>query len=90
MALTVTLEFSEDELDYFRSLMHRVRDRNGQRPQHEVAAAAVAFERVVNPAHTGAEKRQRVGLVEPDVERRVGRLVQAALDRRVDRIFVGR
>ena len=42
MALTVTLEFSEDELDYFRSLMHRVRDRNGQRPQHEVAAAAVA------------------------------------------------
>jgi uncharacterized membrane protein YkvA (DUF1232 family) len=42
MALTVTLEFSEDDLDYFRSLMHRVRDRNRHRPPHEIAAAAIA------------------------------------------------
>ncbi len=42
MALTVTLEFAEEDLDYFRSLMHRVRDRNGHRPPHEVAAAAIA------------------------------------------------
>ena len=42
MALTVTLEFAEEDLDYFRSLMHRVRDRNGHRPPHEIAAAAIA------------------------------------------------
>jgi uncharacterized membrane protein YkvA (DUF1232 family) len=42
MTLSVTLEFAEEELDYFRSLMHRVRDRNGQRSPHEIAAAAVA------------------------------------------------
>ena len=59
MALTVTLEFSEDELDYFRSLMHRVRDRNGQRPQHEVAAAAVAeVERLRATAHSPFIRRR--------------------------------
>ena len=42
MALTVTLEFSEEELDFFRSRMHRVRSRNEQRPPPEVAAAALA------------------------------------------------
>ena len=42
MALTVTLEFAEEELDYFRSRMHRVRDRNEQRAPHEVATAALA------------------------------------------------
>jgi uncharacterized membrane protein YkvA (DUF1232 family) len=42
MALTVTLEFAEEELDYFRSRMHRVRDRNEQRAPHEVVAAALA------------------------------------------------
>jgi uncharacterized membrane protein YkvA (DUF1232 family) len=42
MTLTVTLEFSDEELDYFRSRMHRVRDRNGQRPPREIAAAALA------------------------------------------------
>ena len=42
MALTVTLEFSEQELDYFRSRMHHVRDRNEQRPSQVTAAAALA------------------------------------------------
>jgi len=42
MALTVTLEISEEELDYFRSLMHRARGRNEQRPSHGTAAAALA------------------------------------------------
>lgn len=42
MALTVTLEFSEDELGYFRSRLHRVRERNAQRPPYEIAAAATA------------------------------------------------
>jgi uncharacterized membrane protein YkvA (DUF1232 family) len=42
MTLSVTLEFAEEELDYFRSLMHRVRDRNGRRSPQEIAAAAVA------------------------------------------------
>jgi hypothetical protein len=40
MALTVTLEFAEQELDYFRSRMHHVRNRAGQLPPHAVAAAA--------------------------------------------------
>ena len=42
MALTVTLEFTEEELDYFRSRMHRVRNRAEQRPPHAIAAAALA------------------------------------------------
>jgi uncharacterized membrane protein YkvA (DUF1232 family) len=42
MALTVTLEFAEEDLDYFRSLMHRVQDRNGHRPPQEITAAALA------------------------------------------------
>ena len=42
MTLTMTLEFSEEDLDFFRSRMHRVQDRNGRRPPHEVAVAAIA------------------------------------------------
>ena len=42
MALTVTLEFAEEDLGYFRSLMHRVRNRSGSRPPDEIAAAAIA------------------------------------------------
>jgi uncharacterized membrane protein YkvA (DUF1232 family) len=40
MPLTVTLEFSDAELDYFRSVMHRVRARKGACPPAEIAAAA--------------------------------------------------
>jgi uncharacterized membrane protein YkvA (DUF1232 family) len=40
MTLSITLEFSEQELDYFRSLMHRIRERNGHRSPEQVAAAA--------------------------------------------------
>ena len=42
MPLTVTLEISDAELDYFRSVMSRVREHAGQRPPHEVAQAAAA------------------------------------------------
>ncbi len=59
MALTVTLEFSEDELDYFRSRMHRVRNRNELRPPHEVAAAALAeVERLRSTAHSPFIRRR--------------------------------
>ena len=37
MPLTVTLEISDAELDYFRSVMSRVRAHAGQRPPQEVA-----------------------------------------------------
>jgi len=40
MPLTVTLEISDAELDYFRSVMSRVREHAGTRPPHEVALAA--------------------------------------------------
>jgi len=40
MTLSVTLEFSERELDYFRSLMRRIRERTGHRTPEQVAAAA--------------------------------------------------
>jgi len=40
MPLTVTLEFSDAELDYFRSVMHRARATLGARPPQDVAAAA--------------------------------------------------
>lgn len=42
MTLSVTLEFSEPELDYFRSLMHRVRERHDRRTPEQVAATAAA------------------------------------------------
>lgn len=40
MPLTVTLEFSDAELDYFRSVMHRIRSQQGARPPQDIAAAA--------------------------------------------------
>jgi uncharacterized membrane protein YkvA (DUF1232 family) len=65
MALTVTLEFSEEELDYFRSVMHRVRNRNEQRPPHEVAAAALA-----------AVERLRSTARSPFIQRRIDRVAR--------------
>jgi uncharacterized membrane protein YkvA (DUF1232 family) len=40
MTLSVTLEFSDQDLDYFRSLMHRIRERGGRRSPEQIAAAA--------------------------------------------------
>ncbi|MBP6105979.1 MAG: hypothetical protein V9E93_06300 [Steroidobacteraceae bacterium] len=63
MALTVTLEFSEQELDYFRSRMHQVRGRNEQRPPQGIAAAALAeVERLRSTARS------------PFVQRRIDRV----------------
>jgi uncharacterized membrane protein YkvA (DUF1232 family) len=42
MTLTVTLEFSDAELEHFRSLMLRTRQRNERRTPDEIAAAARA------------------------------------------------
>jgi len=42
MTLTVTLEFSDAELDYFRSLMLRVHQHNERRAPEEIAVAARA------------------------------------------------
>ena len=63
MTLSVTLEFSDQELDYFRSLMHRIRERNGDRSPEQVAAAA-------------NEEVRRLQTVarSPFVARRIGRL----------------
>lgn len=40
MPLTVTLEFSDAELDYFRSVMHRVRSKQTARSPQAIATAA--------------------------------------------------
>lgn len=40
MPLTVTLEFSDAELDYFRSVMHRVRSKQAARSPQAIATAA--------------------------------------------------
>jgi uncharacterized membrane protein YkvA (DUF1232 family) len=40
MPLTVTLEFTDAELDYFRSVMHRARAAQAAREPQEIAAAA--------------------------------------------------
>lgn len=42
MALSVTLEFSDAELEYFRTVMRRVRERVGRREPGEITAAAAA------------------------------------------------
>jgi uncharacterized membrane protein YkvA (DUF1232 family) len=40
MPLTITLEISEAEIDYFRALMRRARERASGRLPHEIATAA--------------------------------------------------
>ena len=67
MALTVTLEFTEEELDYFRSRMHHVRNRAEQRPPHAVAAAALA-----------AVARLRSTARSPFIRRRIDRVARLA------------
>jgi uncharacterized membrane protein YkvA (DUF1232 family) len=42
MPLTVTLEFSDQELEYFQSLVDAIRDRNRERSPHEITASAAA------------------------------------------------
>jgi uncharacterized membrane protein YkvA (DUF1232 family) len=67
MTLAVTLEFSDEELDYFRSRMHRVRDRSGHRQSHEITAAAVAeVERLRSTARS------------PFIRRRIARVASLA------------
>lgn len=64
MTLSVTLEFSEQELDYFRSLMRRVRERNGGRTPEQVAATAAAeVQRLQAVQHSPfvARRMERVG-----------------------------
>jgi uncharacterized membrane protein YkvA (DUF1232 family) len=63
MALTVTLEFSDDELDYFRSQLRQIRDRNGHRTPAEITAAASA-----------AVARLRASTSSPFVLRRIDRV----------------
>jgi uncharacterized membrane protein YkvA (DUF1232 family) len=67
MALTMTLEFSEEDLDYFRSRMHRVRNRTGQHPAHEIAAAALA-----------EVERLRSTVRSPFIRRRIDRVASLA------------
>ncbi len=65
MTLTVTLEFTEAELDYFRSRMHDARGRNEQRPPQEIAAAALAeVERLRSTVHS------------PFIQRRIDRVAR--------------
>jgi uncharacterized membrane protein YkvA (DUF1232 family) len=67
MPLTVTLEISDLELEYFRSLMLRVRDRAIRRTPDEIAAAATAEVARLESAARSPFVRQRI--------RRVGRLI---------------
>ncbi len=67
MALTVTLEFAEEDLGYFRALMHRVRDRSGFRPPEEIAAAAIA-----------EVQRLRSTARSPFIQRRIDRVARLA------------
>lgn len=63
MTLSVTVEFSDEELEYFHSLMQRVRDRNGHRTAQEICAAAAA-----------AVNRLRSSTKSPFVTRRIDRV----------------
>lgn len=72
MPLSVTLEFSEQELDYFRSLMRRVRERNGQRAPQQVAAAAAETVRRLQSAPRSPFVARRID--------QVGRLIAMLQD----------
>jgi len=67
MTLTITLEFSEEELGHFRELMLHVRDRNRERTAHEIATAAAAEVQRLRP-------KARSPFVARRIER-VGRLI---------------
>lgn len=72
MPLSVTLEFSEQELDYFRSLMRRVRERSGQRAAEQIAAAAAEEVRRLQSAPRSPFVARRID--------RVGRLISMLQD----------
>jgi uncharacterized membrane protein YkvA (DUF1232 family) len=72
MTLSVTLEFSDQELDYFRSLMHRIRGRNGHRSPEQVAAAAAAEVQRLQAAARSPFVARRI--------ERVGRLIAMVQD----------
>ncbi len=64
MPLTVTLEFSDQELEHFQSLVNTICDRNRDRAPHEIAAAAAAeVERLRSAARSPfvARRIDRVG-----------------------------
>ena len=64
MPLTVTLEFSDEDLEHFRALMLRARDRAERRAPHEIAAAAAAeVDRLRSTARSPfvARRIERVG-----------------------------
>jgi len=63
MTLTITLEISDAELDYFGSLMLRIRARAGRRTPHEIAAAAAT-----------AVARLKSAVRSPFVARRIDRV----------------
>jgi uncharacterized membrane protein YkvA (DUF1232 family) len=53
MPLTVTLEISDPELDHFRSVMHRTRERAaGRSPQETAAAARRTVGRLASGTHS--------------------------------------
>lgn len=72
MALSVTLEFSDAELDYFRAVMRRIRERNGHRTPDEVAAAAAAEVRRLQSVPRSPFVARRID--------RVGRLIEMLQD----------
>jgi len=64
MPLTVTLEFSDQELEYFQSLVDAIRERNSERSPHEIAVTAAAeVERLRSAARSSfvARRIDRVG-----------------------------
>lgn len=72
MALSVTLEFSDSELDYFRSLMRRIREHSGHRTPDEIAAAAAAEVRRLQSVPRSPFVARRID--------RVGRLIEMLQD----------
>ena len=64
MPLTVTLELSDDELDYFRALMRQARVRNGDRSPVQTAAAAAGVVRRLRPTARSPFIARRLDRVE--------------------------
>jgi uncharacterized membrane protein YkvA (DUF1232 family) len=64
MPLAFTLEFSNDELDYFRAVMRQARVRNGDRSPAETAAAAAGMVRRLRPTARSPFISRRLDRVE--------------------------
>ena len=68
MALTITLELDEDDLDFFRGVLRRALEGADRRPAHEIIDAATGVVESARKARVSPFIRERFELLEEMIE----------------------